>query len=76
MHTAVCGNEYGGNHGITSVAVQPAVNTTIEGEVFSAWFAYIHCWAMDVFSVGPPQEREQEWSQSSAMKEYKGLAED
>jgi hypothetical protein len=40
------------------------------------WFAYIHCWAMDVFSVGPPQEREQEWSQSSAMKEYKGLAED
>jgi hypothetical protein len=24
--------------------------------VFSMWFAYIHCWATDVFSTGPPQD--------------------
>jgi hypothetical protein len=20
------------------------------------WFAYIHCWAMDIFSMGPPRD--------------------
>jgi hypothetical protein len=30
-----------------------AVNTT-EEEVFLMWFAYIHCWATDMFSMGPP----------------------
>jgi hypothetical protein len=35
--------------------MQRAVNTTIDEEVFSMWFAYIHCWATDVFSVGPPR---------------------
>jgi hypothetical protein len=33
-----------------------AVNTTVEEEVFSTWFAYIHCWATDVFSNGPPRD--------------------
>jgi hypothetical protein len=42
------------------------------------WFAYIHCWATDMFSMGPPQdyitgaelnqirerEQEREWSKS------------
>jgi hypothetical protein len=32
--------------------MQSAVNTTLEEEVFSVWFAYIHCWATDVFSMG------------------------
>jgi hypothetical protein len=32
-----------------------AVNI-IEEEVFSVWFAYIHCWATDVFSMGPPRD--------------------
>jgi hypothetical protein len=55
---------------------------TEEG-VFSVWFAYIHCWAADVFSMGPPRdyvsspvvnqkpviEREREWRESSAAKE-------
>jgi hypothetical protein len=36
--------------------MQFAVNTTIEEEVFSMWFAYIHCWAMDVFSLVPPRD--------------------
>jgi hypothetical protein len=35
-------------------AVQRAINITIEEEVFSMYFAYIHCWATDVFSMGPP----------------------
>jgi hypothetical protein len=34
--------------------MQHAVNTTIEEAVFSMWFAYIHRWAMDVFSMGLP----------------------
>jgi hypothetical protein len=29
--------------------MQRAVTTTIEEEVFSVWFPYIHCWATDVF---------------------------
>jgi hypothetical protein len=29
--------------------MQSAVNTTTAEEVFSVWFAYIHCGAMDVF---------------------------
>jgi hypothetical protein len=32
-----------------------AVNTTIEEEVFSMWFTYIHCWATDVPSMCPPR---------------------
>jgi hypothetical protein len=36
--------------------MQRAVNTTIEEEVFSLWFAYIYCMAMDVFSMGPPRD--------------------
>jgi hypothetical protein len=62
---------------------QRAVNTTIEKEVFSMWFAYIHCWATDVFSmdllpdyVSSPVvnqksvvERERDWGESSALKE-------
>jgi hypothetical protein len=37
------------NNRITSVAMQPAVNTTVEEEVIYTWFAYIHYWARDVF---------------------------
>jgi hypothetical protein len=32
------------------------VNTRIEEAVFSMWFAYIHCWATDVFPIVPPQD--------------------
>jgi hypothetical protein len=35
--------------------MQRTVNTTTEEEMFSVWFIYIHCWAMDVFSMSPPQ---------------------
>jgi hypothetical protein len=63
--------------------MERAVNTTIEKEVFSMWFAYIHCGANDVFSMEQPRdyisspvinqktvvEREREWSESSAVKE-------
>jgi hypothetical protein len=35
--------------------MQRAVNTTIVEEVFSMWFAYIHCWATDSFR-GSDQE--------------------
>jgi hypothetical protein len=57
--------------------MQRAVNTIIEVELFSVWFAYIHCWTTDVFSMDPPRdcisspvvEREREWSESSAVKE-------
>jgi hypothetical protein len=66
-----------------SVVMQRSLNTTIEKEVFSMWFAYINFWATDVFSMGPPRdyinsavvnqksviEREREWSESSAVKE-------
>jgi hypothetical protein len=45
------GNGYTDNNRITPVAMQRAVNTTIEEKVFSISFAYIHCWATDVFSV-------------------------
>jgi hypothetical protein len=48
--------QYAGNNRITSVAMQRAVNTTIEEEVFSMWFAYIHCWTTDVFSMGPSRD--------------------
>jgi hypothetical protein len=47
------------------------------------WFEYIHCWATDVFYVGPSRdyisspvvnqtsvtEREREWVEFSAVKE-------
>jgi hypothetical protein len=47
------------------------------------WFAYIHFWALDVFSMDPPRdyigspvvnqksvvEREREWGESSAVDE-------
>jgi hypothetical protein len=63
--------------------MQRAINKTIEEEVFSMWIAYIHCWATDVSSTGPPRdyvniavvnekcpvERERERSESSAVKE-------
>jgi hypothetical protein len=63
--------------------MQRAVNTTIEEEVFSMWFAYIHYWATDVFSMDPPRdyisspvvnqksvaERERERGEPSADKE-------
>jgi hypothetical protein len=72
--------------------MQRTVNATIEKEVFSMWFTYIHCWAMDVFSVGAPrdyvsntelnqigkQERreENENGVSPRQSRKKGLAED
>jgi hypothetical protein len=76
-------NEYARNNRITSVAMQWDVNTRIEEEVFSMWFAYIQCWATDVFSMDPFRdyisspvvkqksvvEREWEWCVSSAVKE-------
>jgi hypothetical protein len=63
--------------------MQRAVNTTTEEEVFSKWVAYIHCWATDVLSMGPPRdyisspvvnqksvvEPEREWSEFSAVEE-------
>jgi hypothetical protein len=75
--------QYAFNNRITPVAMQRVVNTTIKEAIFSIWLAYIHCWATDVFSVGPPRdyisnpvvnqesvvEREQEWSEISAVKE-------
>jgi hypothetical protein len=36
--------------------MQRAVNITIEEEVFSMWFAYIHYGATDVFPTGPPRD--------------------
>jgi hypothetical protein len=33
-----------------------AVNTTLEEAVFYVWLLYIHCWSMDVFSMGPPPD--------------------
>jgi hypothetical protein len=65
--------------------MQRAVNTTIVEEIFSMWFAYIHCGATDVFPMDPPKDYvsgmnriksklresvgEREWSESSAVKE-------
>jgi hypothetical protein len=48
--------QYAGNSRITSVAMQRAANTTIKVELFSMWFAYIHCWATDIFSMDPPRD--------------------
>jgi hypothetical protein len=61
--------------------MQRGVNTTIEEEVFSMCFAYIHCWATDVFSTGllrdyissPVVKREREWGESSAAKKEEGF---
>jgi hypothetical protein len=36
--------------------MQRAVNKIIKEEVFSMWFAYIHCGATDVFSMAPPRD--------------------
>jgi hypothetical protein len=47
--------EYAGNNRITSAAMQRTVNT-IEEEVFSILFAYIHCGATDIFSMGPTRD--------------------
>jgi hypothetical protein len=69
--------------------MQLIVNTTIEKEVFSMWFAYIHCWTTDVFSrdqrrdyISTPVvnqrsvvEREREWRQTSTVTEQ-GSVED
>jgi hypothetical protein len=63
--------------------MQRAVNTTIKEELFSIWFSYIHCWATDVFCIGPLRnyisspvvnqksvvEREREWSESSVVND-------
>jgi hypothetical protein len=84
------GNEYTGNNRITSDAMQSAVNTTTEEEVFSMWFAYIHCYAMGVFSMDSPRdyvsnteqnrirenENENETGASSQQSRKKGSAED
>jgi hypothetical protein len=57
--------------------------------MFSVWFAYIHCWATDVFSMDPPRdyigspvvnqksvvERERDW-RSPRQSRKKGSAED
>jgi hypothetical protein len=60
--------------------MQHAVNTTIEEEVFSIWFACIHCWATDMFygsssrlykwyrTESRENEGEREWGESSAVK--------
>jgi hypothetical protein len=45
-----------GNNRITSVAMQRALNTTIEEELFSVCFASIHCWATNVSSMDPPRD--------------------
>jgi hypothetical protein len=37
------------------VTMQRPVNAAIAEEVFSVWFAYTHCWAIDAFSVSPPR---------------------
>jgi hypothetical protein len=61
--------------------MQLAVNTTIEKETI-LWFAHIHCWATDIFSMDPARdyisspivnqrpvvEGEREWASSSAVK--------
>jgi hypothetical protein len=61
--------------------MQRDVNTTIEEEVFSMWFPYIHCSVKDVFSMDPPGAYisrpnvnqksvvEREWGESSPVKE-------
>jgi hypothetical protein len=46
--------EYAGDNRIISVAMQRAVNRTIDEEVIYMWFAYIHRWATDMFSMVPP----------------------
>jgi hypothetical protein len=70
--------------------MQHTVNTTIEEGVFSMWFAYIHFWAMDVFSMYPPRdyisgtepkqmrerENENENGASPQQSRKKGSAED
>jgi hypothetical protein len=48
--------KYAGSNRRTAVSMQRAITTTIEEEVFSMWFAYIHCWATDVFSMRPPRD--------------------
>jgi hypothetical protein len=47
--------QFADNSRIISVALQRAVNT-IEEEVFSVWFACMHCWTTDVFSMCPPRD--------------------
>jgi hypothetical protein len=61
--------------------MQRSVNKTIGEEVFSMWFAYIHCWATDVFYMSAPRlykrygtesrerEGERELGEPSAIKE-------
>jgi hypothetical protein len=49
--------------------MQRAVNTTIEEEVFSIWFACIHFWAKDVFSMDPPQDYISSTAQNQIKKE-------
>jgi hypothetical protein len=69
--------------------MQRVVNTRIKEEVFSMWFAYIHCWAKDVFSMDPPRGyvsspvvnqktvvEENENGASSQQSRKKGSAED
>jgi hypothetical protein len=56
MSTTIRDNEYAGNTRLIFVAMQRAVNTTVEEAVFSMSFAYIHCGATHVFSVDPPRD--------------------
>jgi hypothetical protein len=70
--------------------MQRVVSTTIEEAMFSVWFAYFHCGATDMFSMGPPQdyvsgvetnqirmrERETENGASPRQSRKKGSAED
>jgi hypothetical protein len=48
--------KYADKSHIASIVMQYAVNTTIEELVFSVWFAHIHCWSKDVFSMSPPRD--------------------
>jgi hypothetical protein len=61
--------------------MQRAVNTTIAEAAFFMWFAYISCWATDVFygsasrlyewytTESNQNENENEWGETSAVKE-------
>jgi hypothetical protein len=59
-----------GSNRITFVSMQRDVKTTILEELFYMWFAYIHCWATDVFSMGPPRDyiSSTEWNELSRTR--------
>jgi hypothetical protein len=90
--TTILDNEYADHNWITSSSMQQYNNTTIEKAVFSMWFAYIHFWATDMFSMAPPRDsvsspavnqksaelgmREKENEASPRQSRKKGSAED